>query len=167
MKITLTPGQAVTIHGWMRARQTLCWGDVLCTDGVDFAKLHGACKIPEASLHALQPDLHAWIKNDRAVLRDCPTMRSWAAHPTKDFKADLSEMISMNWDVATLQKMAVTYEDFLEIGLTPENMQLFNLTLVGWSALGFKRKHAETVNPAILYRLFGMPRQDVLASLAS
>ena len=29
MRITITPGQAVTIHGWWRARQSLTWGDVL------------------------------------------------------------------------------------------------------------------------------------------
>lgn len=166
MKITLTPGQAVTIHGWMRARQTLCWGDVLASDSVNFSLLSQKCCIPESSLHALQPDLQAWIKNGKARLEDCPRMRSWGAHPTKDFNADLSEIISMRWDLQTMQRMGVKYEDLVGIGLNPDNMQLFCLTLMGWSTIGFKRGHAEAIHPASLYRLFGMPRQDVLASLA-
>jgi len=166
MKITLTPGQAVTIHGWVRARQTLSWGDVLATDGATFSRLHGTCSLPESSLHALQPDLAAWTKHGKAVLDDCPKMRSWSAHPIKDFHADLSDMIRMGWDVPTLQKMGVKYEDLVEIGLNPENMQLFGLTLMGWSTVGMKRSHAELIHPAALYRLFGMTRQDVLASLS-
>jgi hypothetical protein len=61
--------------------------------------------------------------------------------------------------------MGVVYEELLELGLTPETMNLFNYTLMMWFSVGFKRHHAEVVPPNTLFRLFGMSKMDVLACL--
>lgn len=167
MKISLTPGQAVTIHGWISARQILTWGDVLANEKINFELLHHKCNISENTLHTLQPDLELWIKNKKASLSDCPRMRSWEAHPIKHFHSDLSELIAMKWDLSTLTKMGVTYEDLVEIGLNSDNMLLFNFTLFTWSGLGMKKEHAAKMPPAALFRLFQMPRGDILNSLSN
>ena len=39
-KIPLTAGQAVTVHGWIRARTCLSWGDVLADDRMTFRFLN-------------------------------------------------------------------------------------------------------------------------------
>jgi len=164
MRITLTPGQAVSIHGWMGARLTLTWGDVLSKDTLTFGKLV-SFNISEKSMYVLQPDLQAWIRQDRAALADCPRMRSWDAHPIKDFKADLADLVSMQWSHDVLTKMGVGYDDLLGLGLTPDTMCLFPYTLMMWSSLGFRRVHADGIPRNTLFRLFGMTREDVMTSL--
>ncbi len=44
-------------------------------------------------------------------------------------------------------------------------MNLFGFTLMMWSALGFRRTHAENMPAHTLLRMFGMPKHDVLMSL--
>ena len=164
MKITLTPGQAVTIHGWLRARQSLIWGDVLANEGLTFNKLL-SYNITEQDLFVLQPDLQAWVRANKAVLADCPRMKAWDAHPIRDFKADLADLVSMHWTHDTLSRLGVGYSDLQDLGLTPETMNLFNFTLMMWTSVGFRRAHAEMIPHNTLYRLFGMAKQEVLACL--
>ena len=164
MRISLTPGQAVTIHGWLRARQTLTWGDVLALQGLDYSKLL-TFNVVEQDLYVLQPDLQAWIRPGKAVLADCPKMRPWDAHPIRDFKADLADIVGAHWPHETLIRIGVTYDDLLGLGLTAETMNLFGYTLMMWTSMGFRRSHAETIPPNTLFRMFGMAKQDILASL--
>lgn len=166
MRITLTPGQAVTIHGWWRARQVLTWGDVLTDDKLVFSSLL-KFNLAEQDLYVLQPDLQAWVRAGKATLQDCPHMKPWDAHPIRDFKADLSDIIRVGWSTEIMSRVGVTYDDLLGLGLTPEAMPLLNYTLMMWANIGFKRHHAEKVPANLLFNLFGMSKQDVLASLRS
>jgi hypothetical protein len=164
MKITITPGQAVTIHGWMRARESLTWGDILANDSLTFSKLL-ELRINEHSLHVLQPDLDAWVRASRVTLEDTPRLTLWGIHPIRDLKADLADIVGMRWSAETLAKVGVTYHDLTDAGLTPETMVLFNLTLTGWAHIGLKRNHLENAPPHTLYRLFNMSKLDVLSCL--
>lgn len=166
MKLPLTPGQAVTVHGWVRARQWLTWADVLVDAKLTFGFLTGTCKLSEASLHLLQPDMAAWVKAGRVSLEDCPRLGPWGAHPIRDLRADLADIIRMGWTAEALGRLGVTYEDLVGVGLLPESMPLFSgVTLMGWAGLGFRREHADRIAPAVLYRLFGMAKPDVLGCL--
>ena len=164
MRITLTAGQAVSIHGWWRARYWLAWGDVLANDALGFASLLGY-NLREQDLYVLQPDLQAWVRAGKASLADCPRMRPWDAHPVRDFKADLADIVGMHWPTEVMVKMGVTYDDLVDLGLTHETMILLNYTLSMWACLGFRRHHAEAAPANTLYRLFGMTKQDVMAAL--
>lgn len=164
MRIALTPGQAVTIHGWWRARQHLTWGDVLSNDALTFQTLL-SFNISEQDLYVLQPDLQAWIRHGKATLHDCPRMRPWDAHPIKDFKADLSDIIRSAWSTETMSRVGLSYEDLTGLGLTHDSMPLLNFTLMMWANIGFNRAHAERIPPNTLFNLFGMSKQNVLASL--
>jgi hypothetical protein len=164
MRISLTPGQAVTIHGWLRARQTLTWTDVLTIKDLHFHTLL-SYNVSEQDLYILQPDLQAWVRAGRATLSDCPKMRPWDAHPIRDFKADLADVVSMHWPQDLLARMGVDYDELLTLGLTPETMNLFGFTLMMWSSLGFRRAHAEDIPANTLSRMFGMAKQDILVCL--
>lgn len=164
-KIPLTPGQAVTVHGWIRARTSLTWGDVLANDALSFHVLLGY-NLTEADLHQLQPDLQAWVRSSKVRLEDLPRMlHLWEPHPIKDLKADLADLARMRWSADTLAGMHVTYQELTEIGLMPANMHMLGITLVGWASLGFSRYHAEAISREMLYTLFGMTKEAVLASL--
>jgi len=164
MRIKLTAGQAVCVHGWWQARESLTWPDVLAKEALTLAYLL-SLNVREQDLHMLQPDLQAWIKAERVGLADCPRMRLWDAHPIRDFKADLADLISMGWPPDVLSRMGVTYADLQALGVTAETMGLFNYTLLMWAMLGFQRAHAEHIPANTLFRLFKMSKQDVLASL--
>lgn len=164
MRIPLTPGQAITIHGLFRAREWLTWGDVLADEPLTFAKLQ-SYNVSEQSLYVLQPDLQAWVKTKKACLHDCPRMRAWDAHPIRDFKADLADLIATRWTHDTMTRVGVAYDELVELGLTPETMGLFSFTLMMWHEIGFRRVHADPIPPNTLYRLFGMAKQDILACL--
>lgn len=164
MRILLTPGQAVTIHGWWRARQGLTWGDVLSDERLTFVNLL-SFNLTEQELYVLQPDLQAWVRMGRATLRDCPRMRPWDAHPIRDFKADLSDIIRTEWSAETMGRVGVTYDDLVGLGLTPEAMPLMKFTLMMWSTLGFKRHHADRIPANQLFALFGLSKQEILSCL--
>jgi hypothetical protein len=71
----------------------------------------------------------------------------------------------MHWPQEALARMGVDYEELLGLGLTPETMNLFGYTLMMWASVGLRRAHAEAIPANTLFRLFGMAKQDVLASL--
>ena len=89
----------------------------------------------------------------------------WDAHPIKDFKADLADIVAIRWPVDVLSRTGVNYQELVDLGLTPETMNLFNYTLMMWSTLGFRRQHAELISPNTVFRLFSMSKQDVLSAL--
>jgi hypothetical protein len=184
MKILLTPGQAVTAHGWARARRHLTWGDVLANERLTFSFLRDKCALPEHALHTLQPDIEAWVRAERVAVEDAPRLGLWGAHPIRDLHADFGALIRMHWAPEALKRMGVGLQarmgvrlasslvliwflaqDLQGVGLTPETMFLFGYTLHGWVTLGLTRAYAEGIAPSTLYRLFGMTRQDVLAGL--
>lgn len=166
MRLKLTPGQGVFLHGWLAARLTLSWQDVLANDSLTFQRLRAA-NLPLAALHQLQPDVAQWITAKRAALADCPDMQAlWGGDAIRDFGADIADLMLTEWPPATLTAAGVTYDRLVELGLTPVNMVLFKqLTLLGWSQIGFVRAHAEQMSEPHLIRLFGMGKADVLRSL--
>ena len=166
IKIPLTPGQAVTIHGWMRPKQTLTWTDVLANEGLTMEYLHTVTKIPKELLHRMQPDIKCWVQAGRVALADAPSfMHVWAAHPIKDLKADLGDIINLNWDAKTARQAGLTHTDLIDAGMTHEMMAVFKYTLYEWSTLGFSRSDAEAVEAPTLARLFGLTKVDVLRCL--
>jgi len=166
MKIPLTPGQAVTIHGWLRPKETLSWTDVLANSSLTMDYLHRSANIPKELLHRMQPDITAWLKAGRVAVEEAPSFISvWAAHPIRDLKADLADVAAFKWNAKTMRTSGVTYGDLKEAGMTHETMGLFGYTLYEWSTLGFSRSDAEGVPAHVLGRLFGMAKVDVLRCL--
>ncbi len=161
MKIPLTPGQMVTIHGWMTPKETLSWTDVLYNERLTFSFLHCHACISKEHLHRLQPDITAWVSAKRVELQDAPMLTLWGAHPIRDLKADLGDLINLGWKAAAMQKAGVTYTDLLEAGMTPASMILFGYTLYDWSTLGFTEPDASGLTAPELGRLFGLTRADV------
>jgi hypothetical protein len=164
MRIDLTPGQAVTIHGWLGVRTYLTWSDVLGNPTCTFAFLTsiGIC---ENKLYVLQPDLQAWVRSERASLADCPRMKLWDAHPIRDFKADLADIIRATWPAEVMARMNVTYDDLIELGLTPGTMTLFNYTLMDWTNIGIRRHHIERIPASLVFQLFDMTVTAVLSAV--
>ena len=162
MKIPITAGQGLWIHGLWQPKRTLSWNNVLSNDSLTFRYLHFDLNIAKELLHKMQPDISQWVKAGRVGLPDAFLLTPWSAHPIKDLKADLGDVIHMKWSAFELQQLGVTYSDLLEAGLTHETMGLFGFTLYDWSLLGFKEADANALTEASLSRLFRMTRADVI-----
>ena len=104
MRIPLTPGQAVTVHGWLRPKDTLSWTDVLANPQLTMSYLHSSVNIPKELLHRMQPDIMAWVRAGRVSVEDGPSFLSiWAAHPIRDLKADLADIAAFKWSAKTMR----------------------------------------------------------------
>ena len=165
MRLRLTAGQAVFLHGFMSPKRTLSWDDVVANDALTLSRLLAA-NLPLTALHHLQPDTAAWVRARRVTLADCPRMAPWGAHPTRDFGADLGSIADAKWPVDTMLAMGLTYADLQDVGLCVSNMPLFShVRLLGWAQLGLSRAHVVDVPEPALVRLFGLSKLDVLRSL--
>jgi hypothetical protein len=165
MKIQLTPGQSVTIHGWSNPKDTLSWTDILSKSNLTFKYLTKEANIPKELLHRLQPDIQAWKKAERIDLLDTPHLTPWSAHPIRDLQADLSDIIQLEWPAETLKRTGVTFQDLLDIGLGPETMGMFRYTLYDWSSIGFSKSEADKIQAQHLVRLFNLTKPDVMRCL--
>ncbi len=165
MRIPLTAGQAVTIHGWLQPKETLSWMDVLSNPLLTFSFLHIQTGIPKELLHRLQPDITAWVAEGRVRLEDTPSLSQWGAHPIRDLNADLGDIIHMRWPAAVMAKSGVTYSDLVDAGMTHDSMGLFGYTLCDWRVLGFTASDAERLHASALARLFNLTAADVIKCL--
>ena len=166
MKIPLTPGQAVTIHGWMNPKETLSWMDVLANPMLSFKFLTHNTMIPKELLHKLQPDIKSWVKAGRISLPETPELLSiWVAHPIKDLNVDFGDIVELKWDAKTMKNAGVTYADLKDAGMTHDTMGLFGYTLYEWSQLGLSKTDAEAIPAHALGRLFRLTKGDVLRCL--
>lgn len=167
MRHTLTPGQAVTIFGWLNPKTTLTWSDVMSNDWLTFRFLTQTAKILPSRLHQIQPDGRTWIKCRKAELGDCPDMYDhWKMHPIHDFHADLADLIAVKWPADVMLKLGLTYDNLLDVGLTTSTMSLFNhMTLASWAKVGLEKRHVHPMHEQSLVSLFNMTKQDVLKAL--
>lgn len=167
MRITLTPGQAVTVFGWLNPKLYLTWGDIVNNDNITFRFLTKYVNLSCAKLFQVQPDGHLWIKSKKAFLSDCPAMfDTWKLQPLQDFKCDLGDIIAAEWPADTMLQMGLDYDALIASGLTIDTMGLFkHITLAGWVTLGFQKKHAVCMHTEHLSRVFNMNKNDILRAL--
>ena len=165
MRIPLTAGQAVTVHGWLSPKETLTWTDVAGNDCLTFAFLNTRARIPKELLHRMQPDITAWVSLGRAGLEDLAALGPWGAHPIRDLKANLGDLIHMRWTAQALSKTGVTYADLVEAGMTNESMGMLGYTLYDWGLLGFTSADADKLPAPVLGALFNLTPGDVARCL--
>lgn len=166
VQIQLTSGQAVTLHGWMKPRDTLTWQDIMDNENLTF-DLCRKCSIQPKQLHKLQPDILSWIQDGGVTLKNVPEMKDiWTINLVKDFKADLADILNLKSSCEELQKMQVTYDCLLALGMTPATMQLFGFTLMNWHMLGLTREHLRYMTDAHIVTLFATSRQNCESSLS-
>ena len=162
----LTPGQACFLYGWLSAKPSLTWNDVIHNDGINLQTLMQA-NIPLSELHALQPDLKEWIAHKKVqkshILAVLP---HWKCNVITDFGIDLGDLVEMKMSWETMLQCGITFSLLQDMGLTDENMKLFkHITMLGWTRLGMHRAAVQNMSEYHLLNAFGMKKQDVLAAL--
>lgn len=164
----LTPGQACFLYGWLGAKITLNWEDIINSSSIDFDKLLQA-NLSVDQIFQIQPDFKVWLRYNKVKKHNIPCLLTkWDVNVVEDFKLDLGDIISEQLSPETLLKYGINYEKLLEMGLTQENMFLLkHITLIGWSTLGFNKKHAENIPEPHLFKCFRMSKIEVIRSLKS
>ena len=167
MGVELTPGQAVTAHGWWHPKLQLTWPDIVLADKLTFPFLLNTLNLSAKQIHHMQPEGTMWVASQKATLSDCPTMfPMWKLHHIHDFKADLGDIIAMGWKTDIMMQIGINYETLVQIGLTVDTMIFFkHITLAGWSALGLQKAHVAKMNTETLGRTFNMSKTDIMRAL--
>ena len=165
MRIPLTAGQAVTIHGWLNPKEWLTWADVAGNEKLTLVFLPKHARRPKELLHRLQPDVTAWRALGKVGVEDLALLSPWGVHPIRDLKANLGDLIHMRWSAQALAKTGMTYADLVEAGMTPLNMGMFGYTLYDWGQLGMTHEDADKIPAHELGRLFNLTRADVAKCL--
>lgn len=159
MYITLTPGQAVTLHGWWSPSLSLHWRDVVEKDDITFRRCREV-NIPLKQLHLLQPDVAQWVQYGGLTVAHAQEVCDlWQCNPITDLRADLADVLSMGWKAETLRRMGVTYAHLCEAGMTPETMRMFGFSMLGWINLGFRTEDLRLFTDAQVTAVFLLSRQ--------
>ena len=159
MFIQLTPGQAVTLHGWFSPRLTLRWEDVRERDDLTFVECRKAA-LTLKQLHQLQPAIEEWVRYGGVTIANALEMHElWEFHPLRDLKADLADLLALRFGSEALRRMRVTYEDLLSAGMSPETMRMFGFSVLGWINLGFRKDHLANFTDAQITLVFALTRQ--------
>lgn len=165
VNIVLTPGQAVTLFGWLRPRESLRWQDVVEAERLTFAFLR-KCGLTPKQLHALQPDMSQWARYGGVKLQDAADMVPlWSTNPVQDLRLDIADIIQAQLPSEKLRLLGITFDSMCDMGLSPDLMRLFGYTLQGWINLGLRRTHIEAMTDWQCIMVFNMQRTMALQCL--
>ena len=165
--VKVKPLQSVRLFGWLdQPRDIVMWTDIE-RRSISWQRLRREFGFSAHELFQIQPDKHEWIKRGGITIDDAPDMCIFPVNPISDLGMDLGELWRKKWPVDVLLKMSVTYEQMLDMGLSFNIMPFFDLSLASWCKLGFKYTHAQSLNPGLSFKLFGMPHAELLQILQS
>lgn len=159
--ISLTPYQAVTIHGWLRPSLVLQWKHVLANRALTWPFLRGLELTPE-DLKKIQPDPNEWANHTPINITFCRDMACFPLNPIQHLHASIDQIIQMRWHPEELAAFGVGYRDLVRIGMTPEFMPFFGYKIVGWQLLGMTLDDVRKIPNKQLFAIFtGMTREQI------
>lgn len=162
----LSAGQACFIYGWLGAKYSITWPDIVQNPTITFDHLLKA-NLTLDQLFTIQPDIKQWITHEKITKSHINLLiNKWDCDIINDFKLDIGDIADQKMAPETLLKLGINFQTLSDMGLTSENMRLFkHITLLGWKQLGFTRAVAQEMPESHLYWCFCMKKSDVLASL--
>lgn len=118
---------------------TLCRSDLTDNEAITYEQcravnLRLSLKQPDSELH--DSALHCC--GSRASVNGCSMMEVWDLNLLIDFKADLTDILSMRWQSEDMSSMKVThpYVLLVAVGLRADTMHMFGYTMLSWINLG-------------------------------
>lgn len=180
--ISLTSGQAVTIHGWMAPCRRLDWNaHVVPRTDLNFFGLFTALSRGVTDplsyegqktldqLHKLQPDFKEWLLNKKVALVDCEAMHHrWNIDIVNDFgpgRVMVGEILQANLSARAIHGCGLNVDSLIKLGMTPDIMRLFHFNLQEWIKLGLRREHIELMTHAQVDSVFSVTKMVLEASL--
>lgn len=136
--IKLTPEQSVNLYGFLKAKRTLNWMDIVKQQTITF-KVCVDTGMEIKKLHKIQPELKEWIKYDKVFIHDIPFLEPWNPNPFEDFKCSIGDIIVHRKYITPdiLKKCHINFKTLNEkYGVDESNMILFRYSLNDWINLG-------------------------------
>jgi hypothetical protein len=165
--IELDAIQSIAVFGlWDQPRTILTWNDIV-ERNFSWCFMRQQLGLTAAQLKKIQPEKREWIQRINLTLHDLPDMCVFPVNPFEDLGADLAEVWSMRWSIATLARMGVTYEQMKQRGLSPQMMSYFQIPLTGWIDLKFGVSHVEALSCVEIQNIFGVEKEELLSVMSS
>jgi len=161
--IKLKAEESIGIYGFMNAKKTLAWKDILCHKHIQL-KTCIENGIGTSKLYKLQPDLHEWIKFEKVNITDFPYLKDWAANPFDHFHCTIGDLI-MNRkyiDGKALKKSGIRFQDLVDkYGLSYEFMAMLKYSSDDWIQLGITQEYIDKIPDDHWNVIFGdLSRKD-------
>jgi hypothetical protein len=166
MQIKLTPGQSVTVFSWYSPRILLRWQDVVDSEKLTFDFLSETCNLTYKQLHQLQPSLAEWALHGGVTLKTAVGMTQlWTFNAITDLQLDIGEIARPKFTAEALKRLGICYSQMKTLGLSPEIMPMFGLTLHSWITLGLERSDVEAMTQEQSINVFSITREGVLQAM--
>ena len=168
--ISLTPSQAVAVHGWRAPLRSMNWRHVLDHDELDFRALRDLGLSVE-TLFQLQPDKTKWLatldsNHPKLGAQDLPEMGGvWRIHPIRDLGVSLPQLAMLGLTSTQMKRCGVTFHDLRDHGLTHSILPVFQYSLIEWIDLGITRSFLRELSDIESNEMFQMPLAVVLQNI--
>ena len=168
--IRLNADQSIGIFGFLNAKTTLTWNDILwfSTITLPLCVSKGICV---RKLYNMQPDINEWIRNKKVFIQDIEFLKEWHPNPFQHFRCTIGDLVLHRKYITpnVLIDAGVTFDMLREnYGLTPDLMALLKYNVSEWIALGLTEEFLmEHIAQSPLYsKIFGMlSTQDVVTQI--
>ena len=155
--IRLQPEQSIHLYGYMCAKTTLTWRDVMLHTTISMRKCV-ECGIHAEKLCRMQPDIREWLKIGKAKIDDCALMGPWKPNVFTDLGCNIGELVIHRQ--ALTAKIVIdgggTFTMLKDVyGLTPELMALLKYTSKDWIDLGVHHTYLKELTDDQWIRIFG------------
>lgn len=146
--IRLTPEQSISLYGFLNAKRTLTWNDIIQHSHIKL-KTCISVGIKPSKLYTLQPDIKEWIKYEKVNVQDMPMLEAWTPNPFTDFKCTIGDLVIYR-NVITPQilvKAGISFRILYEkYGVNQDIMKLLKYSIDDWLSLGISQQFIEKCN---------------------
>jgi hypothetical protein len=155
--IRLEADQSVLLYGYVMAKTTLTWRDVLMHPGIHLQSCC-ECGVDPHKLCRMQPDVREWMRTGKAKLQDCALMEAWKPHVFRDLGCNIGDLVVYRkWlNAPMLIRAHITFETLQDMyGLNAEIMALLRYTPQEWLQLQIPTKFLQELTDEQWNRIFG------------
>ncbi len=165
--IRLLPEQSVCLFGFLEAKTTLTWKDVLTQQSINL-KSCVSCGIDTLKLYRMQPDIKEWIRCGKANLSDSKYMNQWKPNPFTDLRCSIGDLVLYKNSLhpKMLVDCGITFTILKErYGLTKEIMIMLRYSVDDWIDLEIDQEFLKELSDDQWARIFGeASRSDIIES---
>jgi hypothetical protein len=165
--IRLLPEQSVALFGFLEAKTTLTWRDVLIQPAINL-KSCVLCGVDSLKLYRMQPDIKEWIKYGKAGLSDCTYMQQWKPNPFTDLRCTIGDLVVHRKVILPkmLTSCGITFSMLKDrYGLTKEIMIMLRYSVDDWLELEISQDFLKELDNEHWAQIFGeASRSDIMES---
>jgi hypothetical protein len=166
--IRLLPEQSVFLFGFLEAKTTLTWKDVVTNPNINLSACV-ACGMDTMKLYRMQPDIKEWIQVGKACIKDYAHMQPWKPNPFTDLRCSIGDLVLHRKYIhpSMIASCGITFSILRErYGLTKELMVLLRYSVEDWIELEIQEDFLKELPDEYWSQIFGEASKSDLIELA-